>query len=331
MHKKEINNLQVWYKQNYRPLPWRKHKQPYPIWISETMLQQTTSVGVLPYYEKFLAKFPNLKSLAQAEEKDVLELWAGLGYYSRARNLHKCAKELYSLPEFPRTWSELIKMPGIGPYTSRAISSLSFDEAVGVIDGNVIRILSRFYHLPIEWWKPAGRHQLQTLADKIAQQGPPAILNQALMELGATICRPKNPHCQLCPIAKSCQTFSKKTKILLPLKKPKKKTEIWLWEPQLIEKNQNWALIKNLELPFLRNQWIFPGMGKRLNTPPNNFDFKHFITHHEIYVKISKKKNPSLPNRDWEWISNTELPKVNPSSLIKKTIEKGHIKNRYEN
>ena len=316
----EVKKLTKWYNENFRALPWRQHKDPYPIWISETMLQQTTSVGVLPFYEKFLAKFPRLDDLAKAPLEEVLEAWAGLGYYSRARNLHKCAKALVELKNFPQTWSKLIELPGIGPYTSRAISSLAFEEAVGVLDGNVIRILSRYYELPLEWWKTKERQQLQGLADKAAQQDQSSIVNQAMMELGATVCRPQNPFCHLCPVAKKCKSRINNTQSQLPLKKPKKTNELWQWNAQLHFKKNKVALIKNNYLPFLKGQWIFPGSALKKKSAPKKFHVKHNITHHEIFVKVSRTEPLSNLDKNIKWVSLSELPKHNPSSLLQKAL-----------
>ncbi|MCB0389797.1 MAG: A/G-specific adenine glycosylase [Bdellovibrionales bacterium] len=315
-----IPKLEKWYKENFRRLPWRQHKKAYPIWISETMLQQTTSVGVLPYYEKFMKLFPTLKALATAPLEDVLFAWSGLGYYSRARNLHKCAQQVYKLGEFPKSWEELIKLPGIGPYTARAISSLTFEEKVGVLDGNVIRILSRFYNLSLPWWKANERKQLQSIVDQLAQQGTPSIVNQALMELGATICRPKNPYCHLCPMAKNCQSSLKGTQNELPLKKPKRQNEYWEWKVELHQKNNKIALIKNDYLPFLKGQWVFPGSAVKKKKAPIHFHVKHNITHHEIYMKIIKTSKTPSQNEKVKWVTRQNLAKINPSSLLQKAL-----------
>ena len=219
---KDKNNLQTWYEKNKRPLPWRQNKNPYFIWISETMLQQTTTAAVVPFFERFISRFPTLNSLAHAKESEVVEAWAGLGYYSRARNLHKSSKILNELKEFPKSYEELIELPGFGPYTSRSVSSIAFSQSVGVLDGNVIRILTRKHNLNIEWWKTKERRVLQDLADQYVKDKESSVINQALMELGATVCTPKNPKCILCPWLKSCEAKKNKTIDELPVKKAKK-------------------------------------------------------------------------------------------------------------
>src|SRR6185312_12760226 len=157
--------LLEWYRANRRELPWRASRDPYRIWISETMLQQTTTTAVIPFFERFVARFPDLKALAQSTEAEVLEMWSGLGYYSRARNLHKAAQALVARGGFPQTHEELAEFPGFGPYTARSVASLAFDQAVGVVDGNVIRVLSRCEGEDWEWWRPNVRQQIQNRAD----------------------------------------------------------------------------------------------------------------------------------------------------------------------
>lgn len=311
--------LTQWYKKNRRDLPWRQSKDPYRIWLSEVMLQQTTVVAVIPYFEKFVAKFPTVHDLAQAPEADVLEAWAGLGYYSRARNLHKAAKAL-SAQGFPQTAAELLELPGFGPYTSRAVASIAFEEKVGVLDGNVIRVLSRRFGLKNNWWNTQGRNQLQELSDKLALCGEPDICNQALMELGATVCTPQKVMCVLCPWVKTCVAREKNCVEELPLKKPRKKSEVWVWKPQVLIKNNKVALIENDYAPFLKGQMIFPGTISKQDEKPDQFVARHSITHHDIYIDILKSKSPIVTKV--QWIELSELKKVNPSSLLQKVLSK---------
>ncbi len=306
-----------WYQENKRPLPWRAYRDPYPIWISETMLQQTTSTAVIPFFERFLQAFPTLESLAKASIEQVYELWAGLGYYSRARNLHKAAQLLVKNGGFPKTYPELIEYPGFGPYTSRAVSSLAFGEHCGVLDGNVIRFLSRFYGLSVEWWKPKARAELQALSDAIVQHGPPQDLNQALMEIGATICTPKSPSCFLCPVSKNCVALSEGIVEQLPLKKPRKESEIWLWEADVIERKGKIGFVKNTYAPFLRGQWLLPGRVSKTKVKPKKYDFEHSITHHQIFVSVRKNGSHA---KDLHWISIDDVSKHVPVSLVKKVL-----------
>ena len=316
-HKK----LLKWYRENKRDLPWRRRKDPYPIWISEVMLQQTTVAAVIPYFEKFLKLFPTAKDLAKAPEPEVLAAWAGLGYYSRARNLHKAAKEI-AARGFPETAAELLELPGFGPYTSRAVASIAFDEPVGVLDGNVIRVLSRKYGKKLAWWTQAGRQELQDLSDELAQAGAPADTNQALMELGATICTPQKVSCLLCPWSADCVAREKNLVEKLPLKKPRKESEVWIWQPEVhIRKNQV-ALVQNNYAPFLKGQWIFPGQVLTSKEKPKKFDVKHFITHHDIYIQIQKGSSPPKSAKLTQWVELNNLQQVNPSSLLTKVLQK---------
>lgn len=327
MNKSDQKNLIDWYKQNHRPLPWRSNRDPYKIWISETMLQQTTSKAVIPYFERFIKALPHVDDLAQAKESTVLNLWSGLGYYSRARNLHKAAKAISALQSFPESHQDLIELPGFGPYTSRAVSSLAFSESVGVLDGNVIRVLTRKENLFLEWWKTKERRQLQDLADLAVKGGPSEIINQALMELGATICLPQNPKCMLCPWIKSCKGFKENNESKLPLKKPKKAQEIWVWQAEVVKKGSQVLLVKNQYAPFLKNQWILPGKVKKQKLQPKSYDYKHTITHHNIYVKTQnysnaqwKIKGKSSLFSDTKWVSKERVSHYSPTSLIKKAL-----------
>lgn len=313
--------LLTWYEQNRRDLPWRKSRNPYMIWISEVMLQQTTVKAVIPFYEKFVHKFPTVQHLANSDLSDVYEYWAGLGYYSRARNLHAASKIL-AQNGFPKTYLELIELPGFGPYTSRAVSSLAFSEKVGVLDGNVIRFLCRYHNLNIEWWEQKNRAPLQKLADEWVQKVESSHMNQALMEMGATICTPQSPSCILCPLQKSCQAQKAKRVELLPLKKPRKTKQIWYWEAQILQKQKKIAYQENTYAPFLSGKLIFPGSTKQLAQPPKVYDYKHNITHHEIYVKLKVSKHMrTLKGSKLQWYSNDEIKKIHPVSLLQKALQ----------
>lgn len=317
--------LTSWYLENRRPLPWRASQDPYRIWISEIMLQQTTVQAVIPYYERFLQAFPSVKDLAQAPLEKVLEMWSGLGYYSRARNLHKAA-QLFAEKGFPKTAAELTEFPGLGPYTSRAVSSIAFEEKVGVLDGNVIRILSRVHNLPVEHWKPAGRDVLQKHADALAQVDKPSDLNQAMMELGATVCTTHSPTCLLCPWKTSCKSLEANTHQTLPLKKPRAEGEIWVWQPEIMMQKTRVALVQNPDMPFLKGQWVFPGKISRVKKKPETFDLKHGITHHDIYIQIKKasakesQKLGAQKTKGVQWCEVGSLSSVNPSILLKKVL-----------
>lgn len=314
-------DLVAWFRGAKRDLPWRRNKDPYRIWISEVMLQQTTVTTVIPYFERFTQSFPTVNAMASSPVEQVLHLWSGLGYYSRARNLHKAA-QLFSQTGFPKTYLELLKYPGLGPYTARAVSSIAFDEPVGVLDGNVIRVLSRVRGAAIEHWKPRGRDLLQAWADELAQHQTPSGLNQALMELGATICTPKSPACFVCPWIQSCQARKMNSVAKLPLKKPRRAHEIWIWQPEIAIRKKSVALVQNAELPFLKGHLVFPGKISLSKTRPKKFDLKHGITHHDIYVQIRRSKTTKIKMaRDAQWVSIDNLKSVSPSKLLQKILE----------
>lgn len=317
------NELVEWYQHNHRDLPWRKNRDPYRIWISEVMLQQTTSQAVIPYYQKFMDKFPTVHKLAQAPLPSVLESWAGLGYYSRARNLHKSA-QILSQKGFAKSYEQLLELPGFGPYTARAVSSFAFDEPVGVLDGNVIRVLSRYLGQRIQWWSTAGRERLQTAADELAQTQKSHDVNQALMEIGATMCTPKSPSCFLCPWSKGCQARKLGLQDELPMKKEKKLSQRILWRPQIIVKGKNIALTENNYAPFLKKAKIFPGSISFIKDKPKVFTYKHTITTYEIYIQLPKsvgnKKSLQLDD-SLDWVPLADIKQVAPYNLLLKAFK----------
>ena len=316
---RDRTELLSWYEQNKRPLPWRINRDPYRIWLSETMLQQTTVTAVIPYFERFLKRFPTLEKLAHASESQVREQWAGLGYYSRATNLWRAAQTLHQQGGFPKTFALLSEFPGFGPYTSRAVASLAFGEKVGVLDGNVIRVLSRFHNWPSEWWRPAERAELQNTIDHWVGPSPSEQFNQAVMELGATICTPKSPTCVLCPLRKNCQGLQQKTISQLPRPKPRRAREIWLWETTLYIKKNHVALQRDHCLPFLRGHLVPPGEARRLQNKPAHFSFTHSITHHDIFVRVKIAADKNTTDK-LKWVPIHQLPQHSPASLVKKVL-----------
>ena len=216
--------LLAWYRANRRPLPWRGSRDPYRIWVAEIMLQQTRIAAVIPYYERFLRRFPNVKSLALARENEVLKFWAGLGYYSRARNLHRAAREIVRKHgcEFPKSLDPALALPGIGRYTAAAILSIAYDIPLAALDGNVSRVLARLFALRGDLRGPALQVKLAEVAQDLLLPHSPGDWNQALMELGETICVPRAPRCELCPLSHVCRANSLglALKIPAPRKKP---------------------------------------------------------------------------------------------------------------
>ena len=212
--------LTNWYQANKRDLPWRKSKKPYNIWLSEIILQQTQVKQGLPYYEAFISNFPTLKDLADASENEVLKIWQGLGYYSRARNLHFSAKYIKDHLEgvFPKNYKELLQLKGVGDYTASAIASICYEESVAAVDGNVYRVLGRYFGIDTPINSTHGIKQFKTLATSLLPVSNLGDYNQAIMEFGARQCKPQLPVCTKCPLNKNCQAYATGSVKLLPVK-----------------------------------------------------------------------------------------------------------------
>ena len=219
------NILIKWYLQNKRDLPWRKTANPYHIWLSEIMLQQTRVAQGTPYFFAFTKEFPTVFDLANASEEQVLKLWQGLGYYSRARNLHKTAQYVANDLKgiFPGSYKDLLNLKGVGEYTAAAIASFSYNEPVPVVDGNVFRVLSRYFDIESDITLPATKKEFTALAQELMPKDTPAIFNQAIMEFGALQCVPKSPNCSVCVFTDSCLALQKKKVDVLPVKSKKTK------------------------------------------------------------------------------------------------------------
>ncbi|MFA5972148.1 MAG: A/G-specific adenine glycosylase [Lentimicrobiaceae bacterium] len=217
-------SLLQWYSQNKRPLPWRETRDPYKIWLSEVILQQTRVAQGTDYYHRFLVAFPDVQSLAAAAEQNVLKLWQGLGYYSRARNMHFTAKEVVEKYNgiFPGSSAELKKLKGIGDYTAAAITSICFEEPTAVLDGNVARVISRLYAIDTPVDSNEGRYTITNLANNLLDTNHPGTFNQAVMELGALVCTPQSPACNTCPLAFACEALKRNQIENFPVKTPKK-------------------------------------------------------------------------------------------------------------
>lgn len=252
-----------WYEENKRPLPWRQTTDPYKIWLSEILLQQTRVAQGLPYYETFIANFPTVFELAGASEESVLKLWQGLGYYSRARNLHATAKiivEHYN-GNFPDNYTELIKLKGVGDYTASAIASISFSRPEPVVDGNVYRVLARYFGVDLPIDSPKGARYFKELAREVMDGEHIRDYNQGLMEFGALHCKPRNPDCPSCPLNESCQALQKHQINILPIKGNRTKVRkrflnyLVVKDPEgqtLFKKREGRGIWQNLyEFPFI--------------------------------------------------------------------------------
>jgi A/G-specific adenine glycosylase len=221
------NTLIYWYLQNKRDLPWRKTKDPYLVWLSEIMLQQTRIAQGMSYYLKFSEAFPKVEDLANADESTVLKMWQGLGYYSRARNLHFTAKHIaFDLGgKFPNTYKELLTLKGVGDYTASAIASICFDEPTAVVDGNVYRVLARYFGIDTPINSTKGAKEFKALAQSLIDAEQPGVYNQAIMDFGSMQCKPQSPNCYECPLNSSCVAFEKQVVKELPVKEKKLKVK----------------------------------------------------------------------------------------------------------
>jgi len=250
-----------WYSIHKRNMPWRLTKDPYKIWLSEIILQQTQVKQGLPYYKAFVKAYPTIQHLANAKEENVLKLWQGLGYYSRARNLHFTAIHIVNKFEgkFPNSYKELIKLKGIGDYTASAIASICFNEAAAVVDGNVYRLLSRFYgvHTPIN--STAGKKEFKIIAQKLITKKNPGDFNQAVMEFGSMQCKPSSPDCNICPLNLKCIAYKDSIVASLPVKLKKQKIKQKFFNYiVLISKDGNTILEKRLNKGIWQNMYQFP-------------------------------------------------------------------------
>lgn len=229
-------SLLKWYKTAQRDLPWRQTKDPYRIWISEIILQQTRVSQGLPYYLKFIRRFPTVKRLAAAGEDEVLRLWQGLGYYTRARNLHLCAQTIANdlKGKFPSDYSGLLNLPGIGKYTAAAISSIAFNERMAVLDGNVFRVIARLYGINENIAETRNRKIFEEKANELVPVSAPGDFNQAMMELGAMVCLPGDPDCPICPLKKYCVAYSANLQNRLPVNRKKQILKIRIFNYYII-------------------------------------------------------------------------------------------------
>jgi A/G-specific adenine glycosylase len=218
-------SIQKWYRLNQRELPWRSTKNPYHIWLSEVILQQTRVEQGMPYYFRFTEKFPRIEDLANASEDQVLNLWQGLGYYSRARNLHAAAKTVLQKHKgkFPSTYADIIALKGVGEYTAAAVASIAFDLPHAVVDGNVYRVLSRVFKIDTPIDSSSGKKEFQLLADELMDPKNPGSHNQALMEIGSLVCTPSKPDCENCPLQHLCLSYADKSFLNYPVKAGKTK------------------------------------------------------------------------------------------------------------
>lgn len=292
------NRLIQWYLENKRDLPWRNTSNPYKIWLSEIILQQTRVAQGLPYYIRFVENFPTVFDLANASEEQVLKLWQGLGYYSRGRNLHKTAQIIAFEfnGAFPKTYNELLQLKGIGTYTAAAIASFSQKEVVPVVDGNVYRVLARYFNVETDISSATAKKEFTALANELIDKKQPDLFNQALMEFGALQCVPKNPNCINCIFNESCAALQKKKVDLLPIKLKKTKvTERFFNYLVLEDKNGNSLIQQRTSKGIWHNLYEFPLLEseKELNEKEiiKKISTTSFLTNELVSIKPFDEKS----------------------------------------
>ncbi|UMB52821.1 A/G-specific adenine glycosylase [Lutibacter sp. A64] len=284
------NHLVDWYLHNKRSLPWRTTKNPYHIWLSEIILQQTRIDQGMAYYFKFTTQFPSIFDLATASEETVLKLWQGLGYYSRARNLHFSAKYIVNDLNgvFPSNYKDLLKLKGVGDYTASAIASICFNEPTAVVDGNVYRVLARYFGIDTPINTTKGIKEFKLLAQELINTEIPGTYNQAIMEFGAIQCKPQNPDCNKCPLNTSCIALSKNTIKLLPVKEKKLKIRKRYFNYLVIQTENNHTQLVKREKGIWMNMYQFPLI--ETNTPINQQE----LIEHKIFNNLFKHTNVSI-------------------------------------
>ncbi len=338
--------LLYWHATVDRDLPWKETADPYAIWISEIILQQTRVAQAIPYYYAFLENFPTVMDLAEAEEDQVFKVWQGLGYYSRARNLHFSAKYVVEelAGKFPATHEEILKLKGVGPYTAAAIASFAYGLPHAVLDGNVMRVLSRHYGIDSPIDKTSTKHEMQAIADGLLDPDRPAHFNQAMMDLGATICTPKKYNCAACPLQETCHAHLKGNQDLLPRKKKKivKKTRFLNFIVP-IDREGNTYLRKRNDRDIWAGLYEFPmaeasvqesyretlsALGWALKSELiYTEEVRHILTHQVIKAQFFLLKVQALPANDqyplhkWDNLKNFALPRL-ISKLIPTLSEK---------
>ena len=260
--------LLSWYRHHARPLPWRETRDPYAVWVSEVMLQQTQVATVIPYYQRFLTAFPTLRGLAKAPLERVLELWSGLGYYRRARNLHRAAQLVArgSGERFPRDYAQAIELPGVGDYTARAVLSIAYNLPYFVLDGNVARVVARLEALEGNLNQSSFRSAVESALDGLLSRRQPGNFNQAMMELGQTVCWPRAPRCTACPVRKWCRAYRLQKAESYPEPRPRRATESRHLAVAIMRRGRKVALMRGLDDGLMPDVWNFPGAfgGSRL-------------------------------------------------------------------
>lgn len=328
MKKGEIaRRLLDWYRQGHRDLPWRRTPDPYAVWVSEIMLQQTRAQAAIPYYQRFLARFPTVERLAAAEEEEALALWSGLGYYSRARNLLRAARMVAAAGAFPRDYASIRRLPGVGDYTAAAIASIAFGIPRPAVDGNVLRVIARVENDSSNVGAAPTRERFRAIAAEWLPRQAPGDFNQALMELGATVCQPRNPRCGECPLESRCAAHAAGVAGSLPVKPPR---------PTPVRLEGVLLVIRKAGLVLLRQEGGGAGRVAGFWTLPTPDDlsgacrgallgaFRHSITHHRYVFTVFQAGvwHGGVCRRDgFRWVHPSRLGEIPLSSTARKALK----------
>ena len=318
-----------WFATQQRDLPWRRTRDPYAIWISEIMLQQTRVAAVIPYYQRFIARFPTMAALAEAPEDDLLAHWAGLGYYYRARNLQRAAQQAHDAGAFPRDYAGMRQLPGIGDYTAAAIGSIAYDLPHAVVDGNVLRVLSRVLADGTNIASLSGKRHFAAIADTVLDSSHPGTFNQAMMELGATVCLPKNPQCLVCPVSPWCRARQAGTQADFPLKivprKSVKETRTLFWIEDRERRILAWQRPATSRL--MPGFWELPEARQLPAVAPllKLGSFRHGITFHNYVFEIWTAAPPPVPD-GCAWIELSKIKDLPVSTVLRKSVRVAQAK-----
>lgn len=325
------NTIISWFQENGRALPWRETKDPYAIWLSEIILQQTRIAQGWEYWERFMAQYPKVEDLAAASEDEVLRLWQGLGYYSRARNLHAAAKQIVALGKFPDTLEDIKSLKGVGDYTAAAIGSFAFDIPAAVVDGNVYRVLSRYFGIDTPINSTQGKKEFAALAQSLIPASDAVAYNQGMMDFGAIQCTPQSPKCLLCPLAETCVALREGRVEELPVKLKTLKVQTRRLAYIYIRCNGEIAIHRRGEGDIWQGLWEPYNVSDLSALPTFDAplvlkakDVKHVLTHRILladFYLLETKKRPLLPD-DYIWIKESEISEYGIPRLIEILLEK---------
>jgi A/G-specific adenine glycosylase len=317
--------LLAWYDAGHRDLPWRRTRDPYRIWVAEIMTQQTRAQTAIPYYRKFLKRFPRVESVAAAPEDDVLALWSGLGYYSRARHLKRAAEQIVAAGGFPRDYEAIRALPGVGDYTAAAIASMAFGLPHAVVDGNVLRVMARVENDPADIASARTRTRFRAVAQGWLDGKRPGAFNQALMELGATVCLPRKPLCPVCPLASACRARLAGAESQIPVKLRRREVER-IQATLLVVRRGGKVLLHRRAVTAGRMPgfWELPAPEDLPAARAGKFlgEFRHSITHHRYTIQVRAASAPRL-GEGFGWFSIERLGEIPLSATARKALVLG--------